>query len=96
MVPNFSEVQRFWEEVMRLQREFMETLSSMLKLVSSFSILNRDFSVFRAKVQAGGRISIPEAEKIALGIRDGDVVKVILIRENEGERYGDEGVDGSG
>ncbi|MEM4566563.1 MAG: AbrB/MazE/SpoVT family DNA-binding domain-containing protein [Archaeoglobaceae archaeon] len=95
MVPNFSEIQKFWEDALRLQREFMETLSSMMKLVSGFSILNKDIAVFRAKVQAGGRISIPEAEKIALGIRDGDIVKVIVVREG-GERYGDEGIDGSG
>lgn len=95
MVPNFTEIQRFWEDAMRLQREFMETLSSIMKLVSAFSVLSKDIAVFRAKIQAGGRISIPEAEKIALGIHDGDVVKVILVREG-GERYGDERIDGSG
>jgi len=29
-------------------------------------------------VRSGGRISIPEAEREALGIREGDIVQVIL------------------
>ncbi|MEM1578150.1 MAG: AbrB/MazE/SpoVT family DNA-binding domain-containing protein [Archaeoglobaceae archaeon] len=95
MVPNLAEIQKFWEEVMRVQREFMETLSSMLRFFSGFSILSKDIAVFRAKIQTGGRISIPEAEKIALGLQDGDVVKVIIVKEG-GERYGNEGVSGSG
>ena len=30
-------------------------------------------------VQTGGRISIPEAERQALGIEEGDLVQVIII-----------------
>uniref|UniRef100_A0A7J2TLI2 SpoVT-AbrB domain-containing protein n=1 Tax=Archaeoglobus fulgidus TaxID=2234 RepID=A0A7J2TLI2_ARCFL len=94
MVPNLD-FQKIWEEALRLQREFVETISSMMKLISGFSIMNRNMAVFRAKIQAGGRISIPEAEKIVLGISDGDIVKVIIIKEG-GEKYGDEGISGSG
>ncbi|MCS7144582.1 MAG: AbrB/MazE/SpoVT family DNA-binding domain-containing protein [Archaeoglobaceae archaeon] len=95
MVPSFGDFQKFWEDALKWQREFIESLSSAIKLMSGFSIMSKDLAVFRAKIQAGGRISIPEAEKIALGIKDGDVVKVIIVKEG-GERYGDEGVDGSG
>lgn len=35
-------------------------------------------AVFKTKVQSGGRISIPEAERIVLGIGEGDIVQVIL------------------
>ena len=35
-------------------------------------------AVFKVKVRSGGRISIPEAEREALGIREGDIVQVIL------------------
>jgi len=35
-------------------------------------------AVFKTKVQRGGRISIPEAERDVLGINEGDIVQVIL------------------
>ena len=35
-------------------------------------------AVFKTKVQRGGRISIPEAERAVLGIDEGDIVQVIL------------------
>ena len=35
-------------------------------------------AIFKTKVQMGGRISIPEAERDVLGIDEGDIVQVIL------------------
>jgi bifunctional DNA-binding transcriptional regulator/antitoxin component of YhaV-PrlF toxin-antitoxin module len=35
--------------------------------------------MFKTNVQSGGRISIPEAERQALGIEEGDLVQVIII-----------------
>jgi bifunctional DNA-binding transcriptional regulator/antitoxin component of YhaV-PrlF toxin-antitoxin module len=35
--------------------------------------------MFKTNVQTGGRISIPEAERQALGIEEGDLVQVIII-----------------
>ncbi len=35
--------------------------------------------MFKTTVQTGGRISIPEAERNALGIEEGDLVQVIII-----------------
>jgi bifunctional DNA-binding transcriptional regulator/antitoxin component of YhaV-PrlF toxin-antitoxin module len=35
--------------------------------------------MFKTTVQSGGRISIPEAEREALDIDDGDLVQVIII-----------------
>jgi AbrB family looped-hinge helix DNA binding protein len=35
--------------------------------------------MFKTTVQSGGRISIPEAERQALGIEEGDLVQVIVI-----------------
>jgi bifunctional DNA-binding transcriptional regulator/antitoxin component of YhaV-PrlF toxin-antitoxin module len=35
--------------------------------------------MFKTTVQSGGRISIPEAERQALNIEDGDLVQVIII-----------------
>ncbi len=95
MVLSFTDLQKFWEDALKLQREFIESLSSTIKLFSGFSVMNKDIAVFRARIQAGGRISIPEAEKIALKLEDGDVVKVIILKEG-GDKNGNEGNDGSG
>ena len=35
--------------------------------------------MFKTTVQSGGRISIPDAERKALRIEEGDLVQVILI-----------------
>jgi bifunctional DNA-binding transcriptional regulator/antitoxin component of YhaV-PrlF toxin-antitoxin module len=35
--------------------------------------------MFKTTIQSGGRISIPEAERQALKIDDGDLVQVIVI-----------------
>jgi AbrB family looped-hinge helix DNA binding protein len=35
--------------------------------------------MFKTTVQSGGRISIPEAERQALNIEEGDLVQVVLI-----------------
>jgi bifunctional DNA-binding transcriptional regulator/antitoxin component of YhaV-PrlF toxin-antitoxin module len=36
-------------------------------------------AMFKTTVQSGGRISIPEAERQALNIEDGDLVQVIIV-----------------
>jgi AbrB family looped-hinge helix DNA binding protein len=35
--------------------------------------------VFKTTVQKAGRISIPEAERAALGIKEGDLVQVMVV-----------------
>ncbi len=42
-------------------------------------------AVFKTRVQSGGRISIPDAEREALDIEEGDIVQtvVIPIKRNE-------------
>jgi bifunctional DNA-binding transcriptional regulator/antitoxin component of YhaV-PrlF toxin-antitoxin module len=37
------------------------------------------YAMFKTTVQTGGRISIPEAERQALKIEEGDLVQVIVI-----------------
>lgn len=36
-------------------------------------------AMFKTRVQSGGRISIPDAEREALGIDEGDIVQTIVI-----------------
>jgi len=52
-------------------------LHDKLKIQNSeFYILN---SAFKTSVGSNGRISIPEAERDALGLKEGDLVQVVII-----------------
>src|SRR2546423_15152678 len=66
------------------QRDFMKQYSSIQQdaLQNFFSILQGLTyynAMFKTTVQSGGRISIPEAERQALNIEDGDLVQVIVV-----------------
>ena len=39
-------------------------------------------AIFRARIQKGGRIAIPETEREALNLKDGELVRVILMKED--------------
>ena len=47
--------------------------------LSSLNTFSRFSAVFKTTVQKAGRISIPEAERQALGIGEGDLVQVVVI-----------------
>ena len=53
-----------------------EAVSGFLGSLNTFS---RFSAVFKTSVQKAGRISIPEAERKALGIKEGDLVQVVVI-----------------
>ena len=55
-------------DILKIQEELRNVL---------FTIA-RNNAIFKTKVQRGGRISIPEAERDVLGISEGDIVQVIL------------------
>ena len=42
-------------------------------------------AIYKARIQKGGRIKIPEEERSALRLKEGDVVQVIIIPLKEGE-----------
>ena len=56
-----------------LQQDAMHNFFSMLQGLTYYN------AMFKTTVQSGGRISIPEAERQALNIEDGDLVQVIII-----------------
>ncbi|MGM0591424.1 MAG: AbrB/MazE/SpoVT family DNA-binding domain-containing protein [Halobacteriota archaeon] len=49
--------------------------------------LGKEIGMFKTRVQSGGRISIPDAEREALGLSDGDIVQtfVVPIKRSRGE-----------
>ena len=83
-VEYFKKSLEMWENVIRIQQELMkrftEIQSSFLEF-NKFTPFSSDIAVFRAKIQSGGRVSIPEADRTALNLKEGDVVKVIVIKE---------------
>jgi AbrB family looped-hinge helix DNA binding protein len=63
------------------QTEFLKEITSIqLNMMQNFiSMLTQHSAIFKVTVQSNGRITIPEAEREALKISEGDLVQVILI-----------------
>jgi hypothetical protein len=81
-----SEAQReIVKQFSNLQVDAMQNFFSMLQGITFYN------AMFKTTVQSGGRISIPEAERQALKIDEGDLVQVIIIpierkRKDGGQR----------
>jgi hypothetical protein len=73
-------VEKATEFQQNLLREFStiqyNAFQNMFSSLQGFTNYN---AMFKTNVQTGGRISIPEAERQALGIEEGDLVQVIII-----------------
>ena len=67
------------EEAINRQQEFFQQLtggdSSMASQLGAMS----QMATFKTRVQSGGRISIPDAEREALDIEEGDIVQTVVI-----------------
>ncbi|HEY7108701.1 MAG TPA: AbrB/MazE/SpoVT family DNA-binding domain-containing protein [Nitrososphaeraceae archaeon] len=69
-----SQAQReFIKQFSNIQQDAMQNFFSMIQGLTFYN------AMFKTTVQSGGRISIPEAERQALKIEDGDLVQVIVI-----------------
>jgi uncharacterized protein (UPF0333 family) len=69
-----SEAQKdFIKQFSNVQQDAMQNYFAVLQ---SLTFNN---AMFKTTVQSGGRISIPEAERQALKIEDGDLVQVIVV-----------------
>ena len=63
----------FLKQFSNLQQDAMHNFFTMLQGLTFYN------AMFKTTIQSGGRISIPEAERQALKIDDGDLVQVIII-----------------
>lgn len=69
-----SEAQRnFMNQFANMQQDAVQNYFAVLRGLSYYN------AMFKTTVQSGGRISIPEAERQALNIEDGDLVQVIVV-----------------
>jgi AbrB family looped-hinge helix DNA binding protein len=58
-----------------MQSKSMDTMFSIGQMLPSF--LN--WGAYKTTISSNGRISIPEAERNALGLSDGDLIQVIIL-----------------
>ena len=69
-----SEAQKnFMNQFTNMQQDAVQNYFAVLRGLSYYN------AMFKTTVQSGGRISIPEAERQALNIEDGDLVQVIVV-----------------
>jgi hypothetical protein len=74
VVEKGSEAQRdFLKQFSSIQQDALQNYFAVLRGLSYYN------AMFKTTVQSGGRISIPEAERQALNIEDGDLVQVIVV-----------------
>ncbi len=79
-----TNTQDFSQKLLEAQMDLMkrttatqaEAFRSFLGSVQAFTNFG---AVFKTNVQKAGRISIPEAEREALGINEGDLVQVVVM-----------------
>ncbi|WP_408957883.1 hypothetical protein [Natrinema sp. 74] len=79
-----QEMQEAGEQVAESQREMMNRLlqatsANPFENASAFGPMNMGTATFKARVQSGGRISVPEPERDALDIEEGDIVQTIVV-----------------
>ncbi|KYH25416.1 hypothetical protein HAPAU_20880 [Halalkalicoccus paucihalophilus] len=85
-----GQMQEASEEAVEQQRKlFAQWMSGMSPTgtqrmggLSQLSAMSMGAAAFKTRVQSGGRISIPDAEREALGIDEGDIVQTIVIPLN--------------
>ncbi len=74
------------ENMRNMQSNSMETLFNIGQMLPSFM----NWGAYKTTVGSAGRISIPEAERNALGLGEGDLVQVIILPI--GKKSGNKGV----
>ncbi|WP_251330165.1 AbrB/MazE/SpoVT family DNA-binding domain-containing protein [Haloplanus pelagicus] len=67
------------ERQMQLFEQFMSGGGGGFDGFSQLGAMSMGTAMFKTRVQSGGRISIPDAERETLDIEDGDIVQTIVI-----------------
>ena len=73
----------FMENVGSLQTKSMNKMFNLSQMMPNFL----SWGAYKTSVGSNGRISIPEAERDALGLKEGDLVQVVILPiEKKGKR----------
>ena len=65
----------FMQNMASMQNKSMDTMFSIGQMLPSFM----NWGAYKTTISSNGRISIPEAERNALGLGEGDLVQVIIL-----------------
>jgi len=80
--PMFKGMQQASESAMEKQQQLLQQLFAG-GTMPSFDMNQlgamSQMATFKTRVQSGGRISIPDAEREALGIEEGDIVQTVVL-----------------
>lgn len=78
-------VQQAGEQAVDSQQELLQRLTgasarsgSGVDLSSQLDAMSQ-MATFKARVQSSGRVSIPDAEREALDIQEGDIVQTVIV-----------------
>ena len=66
---------KMMENMSSMQSKSMDTMFNIGQMLPSFM----NWGAYKTTISSNGRISIPEAERNALGLGDGDLVQVIIL-----------------
>lgn len=79
--PMFKGMQEASEQAMERQQELMQQMLGAGMSGMDMNQLNAlsQTATFKTRVQSGGRISIPDAEREALDIEEGDIVQAFVL-----------------
>jgi len=69
------QTQSLMENMSSMQSKSMDTMFNIGQMLPSFM----NWGAYKTTISSNGRISIPEAERNALGLSDGDLVQVIIL-----------------
>jgi len=75
----FEGMQEAGEQAMSAQQEMMKQMMSGGNSSNFQFPMNMGAATFKTRVQSGGRISIPDAEREALDIEEGDIVQAVVV-----------------
>jgi hypothetical protein len=81
-----EQLQEAGEEALETQTAFLDSVfgdgagdGAVGRLPTQLNAFGATVGSFKARVQSGGRISIPDAEREALGIEEGDIVQTFVV-----------------
>lgn len=67
------------EQAFEQQSELMRRLLAPGTMTGGPGVAGGNLAAFKTRVQSGGRLSIPDAEREALGIEEGDIVQAFIV-----------------
>lgn len=75
-----KQMQNASEQAVEQQSQlFKQLFGASTPLSNQLNAFSTGMGSFKARVQSGGRISIPDTERETLGIEEGDVVQTFIV-----------------